>query len=60
MHPNVVILLFCTLKSSVTFISLAGKSETPLDDSTMNLAVKMMFNYDTESDSDTILPAMQN
>lgn len=26
----------------------------------MNLAVKMMFNYDTESDSDTILRAMQN
>ena len=59
MHPNIVICC-AVLKSCVIFIFLAGKSETPLDDSTMNLAVKMMFNYDTESDSDTILRAMQN
>ena len=51
-------ILYC--KSSAIFISVAGESETPLKDSTMNLAVKMMFNYDTDSDSDTILRAMQN
>ena len=26
----------------------------------MNLAIKMMFNYDIESDSDSILRAMRN
>ena len=30
------------------------------DSATMNLAIKMMFNYDAESDSDTILRAMEN
>ena len=58
MHHYNLAILYC--KSSAIFISLAGKSETPIEDSSMDLAVKMMFNYDTESDSDTILRAMQN